>query len=98
MGKNEPIVITKQQLLQFVKERAEKEKQLNEVEIPNQKDSVKITKRSVDDYIDGKEATLSITPVKERKKKVFKLTSSQFGQLLQTLDDNKIIKADELDI
>jgi hypothetical protein len=93
----EPIVVTKKQLVEMVNERAENEK-INEVIIPNEEASMIIKKRDVDDYINFKKANIDIVPVNKNNNKTYRMTSNQFGQLIQTVDDDQVLKASELDI
>lgn len=93
----EPIVVTKQQLVEMVNERAANDK-INEVIIPNEEASMIIKKRDVDDYINFKNANIDIVPVNKNNNKTYRMTSTQFGQLIQTIDDDQVLKASELDI
>ena len=93
----EPIVITKQQLVEMVNERAADDK-INEVIIPNDEASMLIKKSDVDDYINFKNANIYIVPVNKNNNKTYRMTSTQFDQLIQTIDDDQVLKASELDI
>ena len=93
----ESIVVTKQQLVEMVNERAANDK-INEVIIPNNEASMIIKKRDVDDYINFKNANIDIVPVNKNNNKTYRMTSNQFGQLIQTIDDDQVLKASELDI
>jgi hypothetical protein len=93
----EPIVINKQQLVEMVNERAVNDK-INEVIIPNDEASMLIKKRDVDDYINFKNANIDIVPVNKNNNKTYRMTSNQFDQLIQTIDDDQVLKASELDI
>ena len=93
----EPIVVTKQQLVEMVNERAANDK-INEVIIPNEEASMIIKKRDVDDYINFKNANIDIVPVNKNNNKTYRMTSTQFDQLIQTIDDDQVLKASELDI
>jgi hypothetical protein len=92
----EPIVVTKQQLVEMVNERAANDK-INEVIIPNEEASMLIKKSDVDDYINFKNANIDIVPVNKNNNKTYRMTSNQFGQLIQTVDDDQVLKASELD-
>ncbi len=94
---DEPIVITKQQLVEMVNERAANDK-INEEIIPNDEASMLIKKSDVDDYINFKNANIDIVPMNKNNNKTYRMTSTQFGQLLQTIDDDQVLKASELDI
>jgi hypothetical protein len=93
----EPIVVTKQQLVEMVNEQAANEK-INEVIIPNDEASMLIKKSDVDDYIKFKKANIDIVPVNKNNNKTYRMTTNQFGQLIQTIDDDQVLKASELDI
>ena len=93
----EPIVITKQQLVEMVNEQAANDK-INEVIIPNDEASMLIKKSDVDDYINFKNANIDIVPVNKNNNKTYRMTSTQFDQLIQTIDDDQVLKASELDI
>ena len=93
----EPIVITKQQLVGMVNEQAANDK-INEVIIPNDEASMLIKKSDVDDYINFKNANIDIVPVNKNNNKTYRMTSTQFDQLIQTIDDDQVLKASELDI
>ena len=93
----EPIVVTKQQLVEMVNERAANDK-INEVIIPNDEASMLIKKSDVDDYINFKNANIDIVPVNKNNNKTYRMTSTQFDQLIQTIDDDQVLKASELDI
>ena len=93
----EPIVVTKNQLVEMVNERAANDK-INEVIIPNDEASMLIKKSDVDDYINFKNANIDIVPVNKNNNKTYRMTSTQFGQLIQTIDDDQVLKASELDI
>lgn len=92
----EPIVITKQQLVEMVNEQAANDK-INEVIIPNDEASMLIKKSDVDDYINFKNANIDIVPVNKNNNKTYRMTSTQFDQLIQTIDDDQVLKASELD-
>ena len=93
----EPIVVTKQQLVEMVNEQAANDK-INEVIIPNDEASMLIKKSDVDDYINFKNANIDIVPVNKNNNKTYRMTSNQFDQLIQTVDDDQVLKASELDI
>ena len=93
----EPIVVTKQQLVEMVNEQATNDK-INEVIIPNDEASMLIKKSDVDDYINFKNANIDIVPVNKNNNKTYRMTSTQFDQLIQTIDDDQVLKASELDI
>ena len=93
----EPIVITKHQLVEMVNEQAANDK-INEVIIPNDEASMLIKKSDVDDYINFKNANIDIVPVNKNNNKTYRMTSNQFDQLIQTIDDDQVLKASELDI
>ena len=92
----EPIVVTKQELVEMVNERAANDK-INEVIIPNEEASMLIKKSDVDDYINFKNANIDIVPVNKNNNKTYRMTSTQFDQLIQTVDDEQVLKASELD-
>ena len=92
----EPIVVTKQQLVEMVNEQAANDK-INEVIIPNDEASMLIKKSDVDDYINFKNANIDIVPVNKNNNKTYRMTSNQFDQLIQTIDDDQVLKASELD-
>ena len=92
----EPIVVTKQQLVEMVNERAANNK-INEVIMPNDEASMLIKKSDVDDYINFKNANIDIVPVNKNNNKTYRMTSNQFDQLIQTVDDDQVLKASELD-
>ena len=92
----EPILVTKQQLVEMVNEQAANDK-INEEIIPNEEASMIIKKRDVDDYINFKKANIDIVPVNNNNNKIYRMTSNQFGQLIQTVDDDQVLKASELD-
>ena len=92
----EPIVVTKQQLVEMVNEQSANDK-INEVIIPSDEASMLIKKSDVDDYINFKNANIDIVPLNKNNNKIYRMTSNQFDQLIQTIDDDQVLKASELD-
>jgi len=101
-----PNTITKNKLIEFTENQVDDNTFVIKEIMPTKDIAIRVNKDDINDYLekgDDHKGWVELVAINKDNKKIFRLTTEQFGKLLIYLkvnssEDNDIIKADELDI
>lgn len=102
----ESYTITKKQLIEFAENQVDDNTLVIKEIMPTKDVAIRVNKDDINDYLekgDEHKGWVELVPINKNNKKIFRLTTEQFGKLLIYLkinfsEENDIIRADELDI
>ena len=98
--------IKKNQLIEFAENQVNDNTLVIKEILPTNDFAIRLNKDDINDYLengDEHKGWVEVVPINKNNKKIFRLTTEQFGKLLIYLkinfsEENDIIRADELDI